>query len=70
MHSVASSSSKAETERGKRQGILQIWWRSAKSSDQAAKTNIDIGWKKGRAILAERKMNTRTVHFSGLKNER
>ena len=39
-------------------------------SDQAAKTNIDIGWKKGREILAERKMNTRTVYFSGLKNER
>ena len=41
--SVASSSSKAETHRGKRQGNLWIWWRRAKSSDQAAKTNIDIG---------------------------
>ena len=45
--SVANSSSKAETQtqRGKRQGILWVWWRRAKSSDQAAKTNIDIGWE-------------------------
>ena len=47
--SVASSSSKAETQ-PERKGtsfiLLEIWWRRAKSGDQTAKTNIDIGLEK------------------------
>ena len=53
--SVASCSSKAETRRGKRQGILWIWWRRAKSSDQVAKTNIDIGWAKRKSNFGRTK---------------
>ena len=34
------------------------------------KQTLKLDGKNGRAILAERKMNTRTVHFNGLKNER
>ena len=33
------------------------------------KQTLTLDRKIGRAILAERKMNTRTVHFNGLKNE-
>ena len=54
--SVASSSSKAETGRGKRQGILQIWRRRAKSSDQAAETIIDIGWEKRKSKFVRTKI--------------
>ena len=52
--SVVSSSSKTETQRGKR-GILQIWWHRAKSSNQAAKTNIDIGWEKRKSKFVRTK---------------
>ena len=34
------------------------------------KQTVTLDGKKGRGILAERKMNTRTVHFNSLKNER
>ena len=34
------------------------------------KQTLTLDGKKERAILAERKMNTLTVHFNGLKNER
>ena len=53
--SVVSSSSKAETQRGKRQGILKIWWRRAKLSNQAAKTNIDIGWEERKSKFGRTK---------------
>ena len=40
---------------------MQIWWRRAKSSDQAAGTIIDndIGWKKGRAKFSNDKRHKR-----------
>ena len=69
--SVASCSSKAETGRGKRQGIKNH--RRAKwpyGVIKPRKQILTLDGKNGRAILAERKMNTRTVHFNGLKNER
>ena len=70
--SVASSSSKAETQRGKRQGIYRFGGaapnRVIKPRKQTLSLTLD--GKKGRANLSERKMKTRTVHFNGLKNER
>ena len=54
---VESSSSKAETQRGKRRDILLIssWWRRDKSSGQAAKTNIDSGWEKRKSKFGRTK---------------
>ena len=64
--SVASSSSKAETQRGKsrkRQSILKIWWRGAKSGDQATKTNIDIGREKRKSKFVRTKNENSNCAF-------
>ena len=59
LDSLISVAAALESQRPKRRlketrYFIQIWWRSAKSSDQVAGTIIDIGWKKGRAKLSER----------------
>ena len=68
--SVASSSSKAETQRGKRQGIYRSGGAAPCRVIKPRKETLTLDGKKGRANLSERKMKTRTVHFNGLKNER
>ena len=46
-----------------RPGYQAITWRRAKSSDQAAKTNIDIGWEKRKSKFVRTKTENPNCAF-------
>ena len=68
--SVASSSSKAETQPESKED--KVFYRFGGAAPNRVikpqKQTLTLDGKKRRANLSERKMKTRTVHFKGLKN--
>ena len=67
---VASSSSKAETQKESDKVFYRFGGAAPNRVIKPRKQTLTLDGKKGRANLAERKMKNRTVHFNGLKNER